>query len=92
MQNMETFLHAGWDFVAEVANGTCDYWQIVPGDYPRLQYQGGRRPVMPEGLGTAEQPYLIRDGRDLGTVWFEPLAHYRWTSPSICRGLPGLPP
>ena len=32
---------------------------------------------MPEGLGTAEQPYLIRDVRDLGTVWFKPLAHYR---------------
>jgi hypothetical protein len=77
MQNRATFLRAGWDFVEEVANGTCDYWQATPSDYPRLQYQRGTRPVMPEGLGTAEQPYLIRNARDLGTVWFEPRAHYR---------------
>jgi len=77
MRNTETFLRAGWDFVDEVANGTCDYWQIAPGDYPRLRYQGDKRPLMPEGLGTAKQPYLIRDARDLGTVWFEPPAHYR---------------
>jgi hypothetical protein len=32
---------------------------------------------MPDGAGTAEQPYLIRDARDLGNVWFEPEAHYR---------------
>ncbi len=25
----------------------------------------------------AEEPYLIRDANDLGTMWFEPLAHYR---------------
>ena len=30
-----------------------------------------------EGLGTAAEPYLIRDAWDLGTVWFKPLAHYR---------------
>ena len=77
MQTAEVFLEAGWDFVDEVANGTCDYWQISPGDYPRLCYHPGKSPTMPEGLGTAEQPYLIRDARDLGTVWLEPLAHYR---------------
>jgi hypothetical protein len=77
MQDIETFLGAGWDFVDEVLNGTCDYWHIPPDGYPLLRYHGGNRPLMPEGLGTAEQPYLIRDARDLGTVWFEPLAHYR---------------
>jgi len=77
MQDIGTFLRAGWDFVEEVANGTCEYWQISPGGCPRLQYQGSNRPLMPEGRGTPEQPYLIRDARDLGTVWFEPLAHYR---------------
>jgi hypothetical protein len=77
MQDINTFLNAGWDFVGEVLNGTCDYWQISPGDYPRLRYHAGNSPVMPEGFGTAEQPYLIRDARDLGTVWFEPMAHYR---------------
>jgi hypothetical protein len=76
MQRAQTFLDAGWDLVEEVANGTCDYWQIAPGDYPWLRYQGGNRPSMPQGRGTAEQPYLIRDARDLGTVSFAPGAHY----------------
>jgi probable HAF family extracellular repeat protein len=71
MQDIETYLTAGWDFVNETGNGICDYWQISPGDYPKLHY-----PVMPEGLGTAQEPYLIRDVRDLGTVWFNPVAHY----------------
>jgi hypothetical protein len=77
MQNLDTFLNAKWDFVDESFNGSCDYWQISPGDYPRLCYQDGCRPVMPFGLGTAGQPYLIRNELDLGTVWFEPSAHYR---------------
>jgi hypothetical protein len=77
MQDIMTFLNAGWDFVDEILNGTCDFWQISPGDYPRLCYTNGNGPVMPKGLGTLEQPYLIRDARDLGTVWFEPTAHYR---------------
>jgi len=77
MQNINTFINAGWDFVDEIANGTCDYWQISPSDYPRLRYLDGDSPIMPEGLGTAQEPYLIRDACDLGTVWFKPIAHYR---------------
>jgi hypothetical protein len=72
LQEISTFLNAGWDFIDENLNGTCDYWQILPGDYPRL-----RSPVKPEGLGTAQRPYLIRDAGDLGAVWFRPMAHYR---------------
>jgi hypothetical protein len=77
MQDINTFLNAGWDFVDEIVNGTCDYWQISPADYPRLHHHAGDSPVMPEGLGTTQEPYLIRDARDLGTVWSRPLAHYR---------------
>jgi hypothetical protein len=33
--------------------------------------------VILEGLGTAQQPYLIRDANELGAVWFRPKAHYR---------------
>jgi len=77
MQKIDAFLSGGWDFVDEVFNGTCDYWQISLGDYPRLRYHAGDSPVMPEGLGTDEEPYMIRDSRDLGAVWFKPLAHYR---------------
>jgi hypothetical protein len=76
MRDIKTFLDAGWDFVDEVHHGTCDYWEMSPGEYPRLRFQAGAGPVMPEGAGTPEQPYVIRDARDLGTVWFEPLACY----------------
>jgi hypothetical protein len=77
MQDINTYLNAGWDFVDEMLNGTCNYWQISPSDYPRLRYHAGESPVMPKGLGTVQEPYLIRDARDLGSVWFKPLAHYR---------------
>jgi hypothetical protein len=77
MQDVATYLNAGWDFVDEIINGTCDYWRISPNDYPRLRCRLGDGPVMPEGLGTDVEPYLIRDVRDLGTVWFKPTAHYR---------------
>ena len=77
MQITSTFIDAGWDFVDEVLNGTCDYWQISSGEYPQLRCHASDKPVMPDGLGTSDQPYLIRDARDLGTVGFEPMAHYR---------------
>jgi hypothetical protein len=77
MQDINTYLSVGWDFVDEVLNGTCDYWQISQGDYPRLRYHFGESPVMLEGSGTTQEPYLIRDTWDLGTVWLEPTAHYR---------------
>jgi len=77
MRDIETYLSAGWDFIDEITNGTCDYWQASPGNYPRLSYHTSQSPVMPEGLGTAEQPYMIRDARNLGTIWLEPSAHYR---------------
>ena len=88
MQDLQTFLNARWDFVDEVGNGTCDYWQIFPGEYPHLSYGCDNPRLMPEGLGTAEQPYLIRDARDLGCVWFEPLAHYRLGQSVDLSGIP----
>jgi hypothetical protein len=76
MQDVKTFLGAGWDFVDEVNNGVCDFWQMSPNDYPRLRYLDGDGPLMPEGMGTSEQPYLIRNAQDLGIVWFKPITHY----------------
>jgi len=77
MQDADTYLNARWDFVDETHNGTCDYWQMSADDYPRLHYRATDGPMMPEGSGTTDDPYLIRDARELGTVWFEPAAHYR---------------
>jgi hypothetical protein len=86
MQDSNTYLNARWDFIDEVANGTCDYWQISLGDYPRLTY-----PMTLERLGTPEQPYLIRDARDLGTVWSKASAHFvtvRHTGGAVDKNLP----
>jgi hypothetical protein len=77
MKDPNNFLTDGWDCVNEVLNGTCDYWQITSDDYPILHYTNENPPLMPEGSGTIQQPYLIRYARDIGTVWYEPLAHYR---------------
>jgi The GLUG motif len=87
MQDASTFLREGWDLVDEVLNGTCDYWQMAPGSYPELSYQVDAGPALPAGLGTVEEPYLIRDTRDLGAVWFEPLAHYRLDAPVDLSGI-----
>jgi hypothetical protein len=40
MQTASVFLHAGWDFLNETANGTEDIWWILDGqDYPKLFWQ-----------------------------------------------------
>ncbi|MCH7559461.1 MAG: hypothetical protein IIB56_18690, partial [Planctomycetes bacterium] len=40
MQDINTFLNAGWDFVDEAKNGTEDIWWILEGwDYPRLYWE-----------------------------------------------------
>jgi len=77
LKNIVTYLQAGWDCIDETLNGTCDYWQVSPGEYPQLHYTAIASHLMPEGRGTAEQPYLIRDANDLGKVWLQTSAHYR---------------
>jgi hypothetical protein len=77
MKDIATYLNGGWDLVDEVANGTCDYWQMSAGQYPQLRWEAGPDPVMPQGLGTAEQPFLIHNARDLGAVVAAPRAYYR---------------
>ena len=87
MQNLETYLDAGWDFMGETDNGTCNYWYILPQDYPRLPFTGGASPVMPDGEGTIESPYLVKTVTDLGTLWFEPRAHYRLENDLDLQGI-----
>jgi len=66
MQDPNTYLDAGWDFVGETANGTEDIWWINEGqDYPRLWWQprkyGG-------GTGDPNDPYLIYTAEQLNTI------------------------
>ncbi len=39
MQDINTFLDAGWDFVGETANGTEDTWTMPEADYPHLTWE-----------------------------------------------------
>jgi hypothetical protein len=41
MQNVATYLTAGWDFVGETANGTEDLWKMSPEGpgYPKLTWE-----------------------------------------------------
>ncbi|MBN2314698.1 MAG: hypothetical protein JXM79_12275 [Sedimentisphaerales bacterium] len=40
MKTERTFLNAGWDFIAESANGTDNIWSVCEGlDYPRFAWQ-----------------------------------------------------
>ncbi|MCK5271190.1 MAG: PASTA domain-containing protein [Sedimentisphaerales bacterium] len=40
MQDINTFLNAGWDFIEETANGADDIWWMPPDRYPLLDWQG----------------------------------------------------
>ncbi len=78
LQDVNTFLSEGWDFINEKDNGICNYWQMTQGGgYPVLSTFNGYIPPEPLGSGTEEDPYIIVDANDLGTVWFRPLAYYK---------------
>ena len=40
MQNIDTYLAAGWDFVDETDNGTDDTWFMPEAHYPHLTWEG----------------------------------------------------
>jgi hypothetical protein len=61
MQDLNTYLTAGWDFMAESDNGTEDIWSICEGtNYPRLVWQipvGDF--VCPEGISIEDFVFFI---------------------------------
>ncbi len=64
MQNPQTYLDAGWDFMDESFNGTNDVWGINPEEndgYPFLAWQGYEHvnEWTPDGFGTESDPYQI---------------------------------
>ena len=36
MQTPQTYVDAGWDLANQINDGTCDYWLVQEGTYPRL--------------------------------------------------------
>jgi hypothetical protein len=79
MQDIRTYLQAGWDFVGESENGTCEVWQMpAAGGCPVQSTWSGYVPPRLQGSGTAEDPYLVSDARELGAIFHYPWeAHYR---------------
>jgi hypothetical protein len=76
MQDPNTFLDAGWDFLGETNNGLLEIWRM-PSEvgYPLLAV-----PPEPNGRGTPEDPYLLATALDFRAVRYRPAASYRLVS------------
>jgi hypothetical protein len=70
MQDIRTYLDAGWDMVGESANGTSDMWQMSEGSgYPELAvFSEDYQTHTLAGSGTPENPYQIATAEDLGAI------------------------
>ena len=72
MQDVNTYLAVGWDFVGELANGGSDDWAMPPGGgYPVLWHELTPMPPLPTfagGSGTVGNPYLIATADQLNSV------------------------
>ena len=84
MQDPNTFLDAGWDFVGEYENGPNDDWaEPLGGGYPVLSWQlDGLLPLpaFSGGSGEPNNPYLISTPADLSRIGHNPRlmnAHFR---------------
>jgi len=72
LQDINTFLNAGWDFVGETDNGRNDDWAMPDGGgYPILWFELSPLPPLPTfagGDGTTENPYLIETRDHLNSI------------------------
>ncbi|MBA7711492.1 hypothetical protein ES703_120458 [subsurface metagenome] len=74
MQDPNTFIEAGWDFVGE-PDGPSDIWAIpIGGGYPILWWQLSPLPELPFSAGTGEldNPYLISAASQLNGIGYNP--------------------
>ena len=84
MQDPNTFIDAGWDFVGESDNGPSDIWARPSGDgYMILWSQLSPLPPLPGfsgGTGEPNNPYLISTAEELNSIGHNPrlmTAHFR---------------
>jgi len=83
MQNVQTYLNAGWDVAGNSQNGLSEIWRIpAAGGYPEFCLP----PQLP-GQGTPDDPYLIATGLDLGAVYYDPIADYKLTNSIDLSGM-----
>jgi len=77
MQDIDTYLHAGWDFIDESSNGAAEIWYMPEeGGYPQLTVFAGYNPLLPDGEGTATKPYLISDANEFASIGYRNTAYY----------------
>jgi hypothetical protein len=83
MQDPNTFMDAGWDFVNE-SDGPSDIWaKPVGGGYPILWWQLTPLPELPiflGGNGEPNDPYLIATADELNSIGYNPRlmdAHFK---------------
>lgn len=78
MQNIDIFTDAGWDFMGQGGSGLAEAWRMLgTGGYPQLSVFHGYEPVVPQGQGTATEPFLITNPEELASVRYRPDAYYR---------------
>jgi len=84
MNDPNTFIQAGWDFVDESVNGTEDVWAMPDGGgYPILWWQLSALPELPAfsgGTGEPNDPYLVATADELGSIGQKPrlmVAHFK---------------
>jgi hypothetical protein len=89
MQLLSTFTTAGWDFVAETANGIQQIWQMPQeSGYPQLSAFHDFVPVGLDGDGSESAPYLIGDANELAAIaHYNPDACYRLTNDIDLSGI-----
>ena len=61
MQDPNTFISAGWDFVGETTNGTNNYWRLCADgiDYPKLAWQSITGDIAcPDGVNLVDFAYI----------------------------------
>lgn len=90
MQDIRTFLAAGWDFSGERANGTVDLWEMPEGGgYPRLTcLRDSYEPPPLAGTGTPADPFQIATAEQLRVmVWHDWSACYRLTADIDLSGI-----
>jgi hypothetical protein len=83
MQDPNTFMDAGWDFVGK-PDGPHDIWaEPVGGGYPILCWQLSLPPALPTfsgGTGEPDDPYLLSTREDLNRIGHNPRlmeAHFK---------------
>jgi len=83
MQNPNTFMNSGWDFINK-SDGPHDMWaEPVGGGYPILWWKLTPLPKLPTfsgGTGKSNDPYLISKAEELNNIGYNPRlmeAHFK---------------